>query len=445
MIIGYAIFIWGQLPCTWAPTPDTLYSAWMYLLYFLFLRIQMNNKNKVMFVYLGMVLGLAFLTKPFANIFIIFFLVFIFFIHNDFKQSLIHAGITLLALLLLIGPYILALSNYKGYFTLGETIKVNYLVRVNKIKGLTHWQGECNSKTTNCHKIGKPKHPTKKTISNPNTYRFDGVFKNATLPTWYDPSYWYEGATPYFNFKNHFRAFKNYKVRTKALFTAPNEGLFILISFLVFLYSGKRIKLYLINLSNYLYLFIPTAFIITIIAFCYNTPRYTGPFLPIFWLSLFSAIRLPALNNKDLAKKVKIATFLVLIVLLINGFTMLEYIYNNQKPYYPHKEVAQHLKKIGITKGDKVARLESTLKVDWARLAKVKIIAEVDSSLPKDHRKAKQSKFWKATKDKQTKILRAFKTAGAIVAVSQAAPESATEQRWERINETKFYIYDLRK
>lgn len=441
VIIGYSIFIWSQIliGVIWKGAPDLLFSTWIYLAYFLFLKIQMGNKSKLTFVYLGLILGLAFLTKGFGNIFIIFFLLFIFSVHNNFKQALTHAGITLITLLVTIGPYVYALSNYKGFFTLGETAKIYYAMFINNVKPYYHWQGECNLATTNCQKIGKPKHPTIKIVSNPNTFSFDNVF-NATLPTWYDISYWYEGVTPYFDIKGHLRGFKQHKNETKEIFFGTSNGLFIFISFLFLIFLSRRGKAYFIDLRNYLYLLIPSLLILTIIIFTWTYSRYMGEFIILTWLSLFSAIRFPALTNKDLAQKIKIGTFLALLVLLINAYTTLKttYIQIKEKPYYPHADIARYLKKIGINKGDKIARIyRLPRKIDWARLAKVMIIAEVDSR--------EGYEFWKATNKKQTEILNAFKNAGALVVVSRTAPYTTARQGWQKIGQTGHYVYDLRK
>src|SRR6266542_1198976 len=110
------------------------------------------------------------------------------FFAGGLRKAWMRSAPALLGLVLVAGPFIVALSAARHRLTFGDAGKLNYLWHVNRLP-IFHWQGDT--------RYGTPRHPTRKIFEHPAVYEF-GSPLNATYPPWYDPSYWYEGATPRF-------------------------------------------------------------------------------------------------------------------------------------------------------------------------------------------------------------------------------------------------------
>ena len=97
---------------------------------------------------------------------------------------------------------------------------------------------------------------------------------------------------------------------------------------------------------------------------------------------------------------------------------------------------------MGLRPGDRVASISyaNVNNVKWARLARVRIIAEVYHTPYYDPDK---NDFWESDVSAQQEILKAFATAGARVVVSDEKPRGALIAGWQKIGRTSYYAYFL--
>jgi hypothetical protein len=96
---------------------------------------------------------------------------------------------------------------------------------------------------------------------------------------------------------------------------------------------------------------------------------------------------------------------------------------------------ARELSKVGLVEGTKIVYLGDSWAATWARLAKVRIVAEVvPADLPE---------FWAVFPSKRDEILSALKSTSARVVIADAPPRWAELQGWQRLGSTQFYVYFL--
>lgn len=440
IVIGYSIFLWSSILLTtiWKATPDMIIATLLYLISYFLLKIKQGQINKSTFIYIGLCLGLCFLAKTVILPVIYLYLIITYIQVKNLKGGLNLFLTTLLFFLLLISPYVYALSSKKGNLTFGDSSKLNYAWYINNVREFTHWQGECPQGRKSCPEIGRPKHPTRLIFNNPPIYEFSEPI-HATYAAWFDPSYWYHGVTPYFDLKGHIEAVKKWKVEDKQrTFFGLSGGGLILIGFILIWYiSGNRKSLFK-HLQSYLELMIPSTISLASIILSNYNDRYIGPFIVLFWLSLYSALRLEI--NKYYFRIIKGITFVASFVLFVTIFYSCQGLYNDFKNPKAHiqYEVAATLKKIGINPQDKVANIGNSYWSTWARLARVRIIAEVTGI------KDKMSNYWEYDKETRKQVLNIFASTGAKIVVTLKAPSFAKDEGWHKIKNTEYYFYDLR-
>lgn len=423
--IGYMLFLYTTLKfiTLWMTTPDLLLALFIYLIFGLILRIKNGFDSSTNFILLGALLGVSYLIK--AVMFPLGFLILLSAVSkNNIKKILIASFCFILISL----PFIISISNQKQRLTFGDTGTLNYVWQVNDVTPfyMTHWQGGI---------VGEPVHPTRKIFSSPDVYEFNGPI-NATYPPWFDPSYWYEGVKPDLNPCNLFRFLKN-NLKEYFLIFIVFQGILI-VSFLYLFLKVLDRKLFIENVKDKYSLLIPSLSAILIYALVYPELRYIAPFVITVWLVLFSSLIFK--DTKETNHSFKFATNLVIIfiflIILTAKFTPSDYSYirelfskseNNSSNYY----VAKELKQIGIHKGDSIAIFSYGHVAFWARLGRLKIVAEMPDKEIK--------KFWNLNLDEQLKVFKAFKGTGAKAIVLDSEPKRL-DLPWQKLGNTGYYV-----
>jgi hypothetical protein len=100
---------------------------------------------------------------------------------------------------------------------------------------------------------------------------------------------------------------------------------------------------------------------------------------------------------------------------------------------------------MGIQPGDKVGSIAYGFGAGsfWARLAKVRIIAEITAGsdmAPRDD----VDKFWHSDDTVKRQVLDAFAKAGCKAVVANRMPPGVSDSGWQRIGDTDHYVYFLK-
>lgn len=460
LALGYTMFIWSSIDLItiWAPTPDMCVAAFVYLASGIILRIRMGYASWLTFALLGVVLGFGYLAKaPIFPLAFIFLGVSMFSVGN-LRRAVPRVLIALLTFLSVASPFIAALSMTKGRLTFGDTAKLNYAWFVNGITSYAHWQGEPSGS-------GIPRHPTRKIFDVPAIYEF-GTPIGGTYPPWYDPSYWNEGIVPHFNLSEQIRALmlnaKNYYhiffylqmdvVSTGKIVPPPRNTYHhilaclqggLIVGFFILFYMGLRGWLGIKDIAKHWCLLILAIAAFGMYSLVHVEARYIGAFVLLLWAGVFSGVRFD--DSQESRKRVVYVTIAILTIMwtTIGGTTIQETrstvcdLIKGMDASTPHVQwqVADGLKRIGVQPGDKVASIGNSMGAYWARLARVRIVAEtpfkdVDS-------------FWAADHLVKSRVMETFARAGAKAIVAEKLPDYVSKTGWQRIGKTDYYAYIL--
>ena len=440
LVFGYSIFIWSSLLMNRVSrtSPDILVSAVVFTASGLLLQIRARPTRWRLFVGLGVVLGIGYLTKT-----VMFPLAFVFLVAAmllsqhaiGFKSALPRVALSLLLFLAIALPFIVELSRTRNRFTIGESARLNYAWYVNKTTPFIHWQGGPPGN-------GIPLHSTRQIFSSPAVYEFASPIGGTYAP-WYDPSYWYEGVSPHFDVRQQLSALaRNVSVIYSLLFYRFFLVATILVLFVLF-YMSERKWMIVRDIGEYWFLILPSLVAVVLYLLINIEPRYLAPLVPVLVLSLFAALRL----ERTPATK-RLVTGACIAVVLFFCFSIapltIRSAYSTVRDLFPGQaatrdvqwQVADNLQKLGVRPGDSVASVGNTMFAAWPRLARLRVVAEIPETSAGD-----VEKFWSANAEVRVHVLAAFAATGARVVVAEDAPIWATREGWRRIGSTNYLIY----
>ena len=141
-MLGYLLFIWTTLSLIqiWAVTPDMLMAAFVFLAAGLIGQLCRGDDHRL-FLSLGLVLGLGYLSKTFMFSIAPIFLTLAWLVQKQTRTSLFKILLAAGVFILISVPFISLISQTKGKFTIGEAGTVTFLREVMVIP-YPHWQGD---------------------------------------------------------------------------------------------------------------------------------------------------------------------------------------------------------------------------------------------------------------------------------------------------------------
>jgi len=160
--------------------------------------------------------------------------------------------------------------------------------------------------------------------------------------------------------------------------------------------------------------------------------RFLGAFIVLLWAGLFAALRGGAEARQQI-----LATRIAWAIAAVLGVTILwsaaRGLYRVARPIpFTDKVIAQDLAELGVKPGDRVAFVGGAIAdVYWARLARVKIVAETPEG------------YWTSAPAKRDMVIHAFAASGARVAVTADIPADADATGWRPLAGTKYSAYLL--
>ena len=411
-------------------------AAFVFLAAGLIARIRSGEVGWGLFLSLGLVLGLGYLSKSFMFSMALVFLGLAWLVQGRTRKSVSRTGLALGVFLLISLPFILLISEKKGMLTIGEAGTVTYVRYVNGIP-FPHWQGDLLRGVV-------PVHPSRIVHQSPPVYEF-GEPIGGTYPISTDPSYWYEGIEPRLDFPGLLARLLNSGLDYMEIFFQAQGFLFAAV--LAMYLMARKQTITILEVLQRWALVIPALIAFGLYGMVLVAGRYIGVFVLLFWTDILANIWLSDAgeNRKWIRVLGSLAAFglLVNIVLFnLDGFGRLNQlpasgVEAQAAPAARPLEVAQMLQELGINPGDKVGVIGYAYDSFWARLARVRIVAEMLEADAID--------FWHADKALQQGVLQAFFDAGVKAVVAEYVPDDAALSGWQRVGDSNYHIYLFRE
>jgi hypothetical protein len=431
--LGYTLFIWSSFYWMWAwlQCPDMCVAAFVYLAAGILLRIRAGATSWLTFVAFGTVLGLAYLAKAAMFPLGFVFLAVAAFSTSDLRKAAPRVLSACAVFLLFAAPLIIALSIKTGRITFSNAGRINYIWHVNgnalSWNHFPHWQPGIGD--------GTPEHAATKRFQAPDVYVFEPP-GGGTYPMWYDPTYWWEGVSPRFSLSEQVKALKvSRSFYYNFFFDRPQCVLIVGLVILCLMSSGAGSCLK--NLASQWVLLIPPIAAMVMYAFIHVESRYIGAFAVVMWLGLFSGLRIPAQQQ---SRRLLGATAMALtgVILTVTVFSTLAEL--REKEVDPITDAASQWKKVeslqqmGLSSGDSIGVIGDTLGAPrWARMARVKIVAEMPGTGAQD--------FWFADDVTKSQIIETFANAGVKAIVADTVPRGVSTTGWQKLGSRSDYVY----
>ncbi len=436
--LGYTLFIWSSLRLVEISTvsPDMLVAAFVYLAAGAFHRIVSGGATFQRFIVLGIALGLGFLAKAPILPLSMVFLVLTFFAVPNHRQALTGIMLSLVAILVIVGPFVIGLSKAQGKVTTGESWRLNAAWYINQVPRY-HWQGDIAG-------LGKPVHPTRTLATNPPLYEFDAPV-GGTYAVWLDPAYWFSGIQPHLSPKSMVRQAIGNGLGYYDLFFRLQPA--VLVVWLTLYLANSAQRSALSKIGGYWPLLLIAVAAFSMYAVVHVENRMIGAFFVILWVSLFASLRIEP--DKWLLFGRYAVSALVLMIMITLTASMGGRLASHSPRellswYRPAShfqwQIAEELRSHGFQAGDKVAWLRPnpfTAKQNywWARLARLRIIAEVPAG--------QEDRFWAADASSRTSFFQALETTDAKALIATRLPVGYPAEGWKPLGQTGYYFYPL--
>lgn len=364
-ILGYALFIWLTVGSIIGILGADLGVATVALIVAgLLIRIKTSlPAGKRLYVWLGIVLGVGYLTKA-----VMFPMAFVFLAVTIFLQlnrrNLTGVGLALVIFLAIAAPQIIVLSKAKGRVTFSDSGKLTFAWS-NYDLPICDWHGQPPGS-------GTPLHPTRMLYGHPAMFEFNGPIR-ASYPPWYDPSYWNDGISPRFNF--HF-VLRHFVHNAGSIFldsTRPRVWLLSIILLLFFCDPAATIR----GIYRYWYLIVPSMCVFAAYSLTYAEFRYLPGWLLLVWASVLAAFRFRT-GSASAAIANSIAVFAAAVMIASMGWGFYRQTksvpFDDASKHYP---IAEGLSKLGLHSGEKVGAIGFDNDAHWAYLDTLLVVAEI--------------------------------------------------------------------
>ena len=443
VILGYSLFIWTSLNLIeiWAVTPDMSVAALVYLAAGLLLRHGEGPGNTGTSILFGVTLGLAYLAK--AALFVLGLALFILWAvagEGSTRQRLRHVVIGLAAFIIVAAPFLTVLSLKTGAVTFSQVGTFTYLKHVN---GMNYPY----PRITPGMMSGAPEHPPRQVLTDPPVYEFAGPV-GGTYPLAFDPGYWTAGIEPVVGIAQQGRALAANGVFYFDLFVRQ-QGL--LIGALLLLLGSsyrRRSEVRLRSTESVLVLWGLAA--LSMYALVYVISRYVGPFVLLLLACITSFVRLPASDGaRNLVSfggaVMIIGVWLNIAALNLDGLAALTGVTLDTPMasgqftdghHADHPAIAEELEEAGIEKGSSVAFLGYSFPAYWARLARVRIVAEIDPQ--------EVEQFWSLEGSRRATVIEALAATPAEAVIAEPFGLVTPPPGWQRLGDTGYFFQRLR-
>jgi len=399
-VLGYSLFIWMTIgPLISLVNPDLCVATLVWLIAGIVIRLRATQSDVWIWrIGFGLALGFGYLAKsimfPAGFVFVLASL-------TEWRgwRNWLRVGIAVLTFLLVAAPEIILLSREKGRLTFSDTGKLNY-AWYNYSLPIRNWQGVPSSS-------GIPLHPTRKIHDAPTVFEFNGPVVGS-YPPWQDPSYWNDGIRPKFNVRMVARYTLNRVGRLLGMLAQPKLWLIGMV--LILLGSDPRHTAK--GVKSYWDLILPATAVLVAYALVAVEFRYLPPWTILVWGAILFSIRTRGSFAGSTVYQMLpwLVAFCLISAIAYGAYG--QWRHGRDDDATPEYATAEGLQQLGIYPGAKVGAIGFDNDAHWAYLARVSVVAEINSN--------EECAFWSASPSVQSEVLKAFASAGAGAIVANA-------------------------
>lgn len=426
-VLGYTLFAFAALQIVGVgiDQPDLMVMAAALAATGLLIRMKRGVARAAAYFALGATLAGGYLAKavmfPLAFVFLFSSL----FAARKWKRSAPRAAMALITFLLAASPWILTLSKAKGRLTFADTGRLDYAFYVNGLVDHPYWHGETPG-------LGMPTHSGRRLNDLPPVEEVAGPGPGC-YALWYDPTYWFDGVRPHFDWRGQLRVLTTSFGQYFHLLSAQ-KGIATAF-FALALFSGWK-GTWPKELAGLWPVWLPAVGALLVQGLVHVETRFLGAAIIILWCCLFAAIRLPVSQwSPRLSAASLLAASVAIAVSMSAGLARdLRALVTRQT----HREwqVAQELKRLGVDPGDTVALLgheghPKAIDYYWAHLGQVRVVAEIPS--------AGVAGFWTADPADRLRLLGLLAETGATALITGTPPPVSQVGAWRALGSTGYY------
>jgi len=423
--LGYGLFLSTTLfllPAT-DTSPDIWVAAFTYIIAGLILRIRISGGGWMPFALLGFTLALAYLTKTFYFPITFVFLPAAWTAAGNPRATAKQAALALVVFLAVAGPWIFVLSRSRQRFTFGDVGRLAVVITMDRVPQAFFWQGENGT--------GVPKHPVRLLLGHPRIFEFAKPI-GGTYPPAFDGPYWMEGVRLRLSAHGALAVLRQSWGSFFQIWQIQVEYAVLLLG--LFIAAVGR-GAWRVPLRKQVYLWLPPLVACSSYALVLVEFRYVAPFVLLLWLAVISSF---LCARPEVPRRFLFA--LLLAVFSVTGLKVSKFAVSDLLAIRSNHEnvdweVAQALRNLGLQPGDSVAGLSRVAESQWARLASVKIVAEIPLG--------NENIFWTADPETKQKVFRILGGTGAKMLITKNPPPSALGECWIPLGNTPFYAYSL--
>jgi len=244
-----------------------------------------------------------------------------------------------------------------------------------------------------------------------------------------------EGAVTRFNFRGQFAALRQ---SAGTYYVLLADQVILLTGLFILVFSLNNWPGYLSSLGKLWYVWLPSLLACLAYSIVLVEGRYVAPFILVLWTAALAGVSSSAvLLDRRVIRGVALA-MCCLVGTRIAKSAVSEVIALRSSPAARENvdwEVAQGLHFLGIAPGDTVAGISIMGKAHWARLAGIRVVAEIPLG--------EELTFWTADSALRRKILDTFAGTGARAIIEEAPPLCADKTEWKQLPGTDYYVYQL--
>ena len=423
LLFAYVHFVFHPLELV---TPDLIVAALVYLASGWMLRFASGRMSAAYAGLLGVVLGVGYLAKTAMFSFAVVVLATMFAVACKRRAGKWLAGTALLGFLAISIPFIAALSWNAHRFTLGDSGKLNVAWLVN---GAAPTDDHSQSSISPVDPLRR----TRKLLGWPAVYEFSTPVAG-TYPVWYDPAYWCAGIDTHLHPARVIVTFAKNMVHYAGDMLV-DTGFLTAVLLLLFLLSDQVREAWR-RLMGFWPVLAPAVAVILMYAMVVLETRYFSGVTAVVWGAIAAST---GIAREEWRTKVFRAACLAL-----GGWVVCTALWTLSAGHAKNGQsarqvaVAERLHSMGMKPGDRVALIGNGFhELSWARLERVKIVAEVPEETATDDSAAA---FWSSGPQGEQTVLDLLKTTGATAVIADAPP-AALPPGWLRVGDTGHAVY----